>query len=185
MKKLKVLGIAVALLMTGSVMAQSKFAYISMDNVVQLMPGTAHVDSLLNRYDVDSIQPEYNSLVEQYQFKDSAYRDSTKTPASVRQQIAKELPGLIYQIQNWQQIREQALQDKQTRLLSPIYREVFDAIKLVAKEKGYTHVFNREAFLVAPDGDDLIVAVAAKLKLKVPPQLMPGYKPPTGGAVIK
>ena len=35
------------------------------------------------------------------------------------------------------------------------------------------------------EGDDLIVAVAARLKVKVPPQLMPGYKAPTGPAGIK
>lgn len=182
MKKLKVFAIAVCLLVTGSAMAQSKFGYINLDNIVSLMPAAAKIDSLLERYQADTIQPEYTSLVETYQFKDSVYRDSAsgKTPPSVRQQIAKELPGLIYQIQNWQQISQQALEAKQNKLLSPIYKEVYDAIKVVAKEKGYTHVFNREAFLVAPEGDDLIVAVAAKLKVKLPPELQPGYKPPTG-----
>ncbi len=185
MKKLKFLAIVICVLVTGSAMAQSKFGYISMESIVQLMPGTAKIDSLLERYQADTIQPEYASVVENYQFKDSVYRDSVRTSPAVRQQIAKELPGLIYQIQNWQQISQQAMEAKQNQLLSPIYKEVYDAIKAVAKEKGYTHVFNREAFLVAPDGDDLIVPVAAKLKVKVPPQLMPGYKPPTGPASLK
>jgi outer membrane protein len=185
MKKLRVFVVALALLAAGNAMSQAKFGYISIESVVQLMPGAANLDSLLNRYDVDSIQPEYNSIVEQYKFNDSLYNDSTHVPPSVRTEIAKKLPGLIYQIQNWQQIREQALQEKQSRLLAPIYKEVYDAIKAVAKEKGYTHVLTREAFLVAPDADDLIVAVAAKLKVKVPPQLMPGYKAPTGGPTIK
>ena len=78
MKKLKVLAIAVCLLVTGSAMAQSKFGYINMDNIVALMPATAKIDSLLERYQVDTIQPEYASLVEQYQFNDSLYRDSYK-----------------------------------------------------------------------------------------------------------
>jgi outer membrane protein len=182
MKKLKVFVVAVCLLVTGSAMAQSKLGYIKIDDVVSLMPGTGKIDSLLERYQLDSIQPEYTSLVQTYQFKDSVYRDSAsgKTPPAVRQQIAKELPGLIYQIQNWQQIQQQALEAKQNQLLSPIYKEVYDAIKAVAKEKGYTHVFNREAFLVVPDADDMIVPVLTKLKIKVPPQLLPGYKPPTG-----
>jgi outer membrane protein len=185
MKKLKVLAVTVCLLIAGGAMAQSKFGYISLDNVVQLMPGTVKIDSLLQKYQADTIQPEYASVVEQYQFNDSLYRDSLKTPPSVRAEIAKKLPGLIYQIQNWQQISQQAMEAKQNQLLAPIYKEVYDAIKAVAKEKGYTHVFNREAFLVAPDGDDLILAVAAKLKLKVPPQLQPGYKPPAGPAGIR
>jgi outer membrane protein len=181
MKKLKFLAVAIGLLVTGSAMAQSKLGYISVDNVVALMPAVGKIDSLLDRYNVDSIQPEYRQIIENYQFKDSIFRDSTgpkAAPASVRQQIAKELPGLIYQIQNWQQIQQQAMEAKQNQLLAPVYKDVYDAIKAVAKEKGYTHVFNKEAFLVAPDGDDMIVPVATKLKLKLPPQLQPGYKGP-------
>ena len=161
-------------------MAQTKFGYIRVDDVVALMPATAKVDSLLEIYQKDSIQPEYSNVVANYQFKDSLYRDSIKTPASVRQQLAKELPALIYQIQNWQQISQQAMEEKQNKLLAPIYTEVYTAIKAVAKEKGYTHVLNKEAFLVAPEGDDMIVAVATKLKLKLPPQLQPN-KPATPG----
>jgi outer membrane protein len=180
MKKLKVLVVAVSLLVTGSAMAQSKLGYINLDNIVALMPGTTKIDSLLELYQRDSIQPEYNRLLIDYQWNDSLYRDSLKTPPSVRSEIAKKLPGYIYQIQNWQQISQQALEAKQNQLLAPIYKEVYDAIKVVAKEKGYTHVLNRDAFIVVPDGDDLLVAVATKLKLKVPPQLQPGYKPPVG-----
>ena len=75
---------------------------------------------------------------------------------------------MLYQIQNWQQIVNQALQAKQDELLAPIYRKVYDAIKLVAKEKGYTHVLSKETLLVAPDADDISLLVAAKLKINIP-----------------
>ncbi len=132
------------------------------------MPETVKIDTLLERYQADSINPKYAQIVSLYQYKDSVYRDSVKTPPVVRRQIEEELPSLIYQIQNWQQIVNQALEARQNELLAPIYRKVYDAIKLVAKEKGYTHVFTKEAFLVAPDGDDMITAVAAKLKVTLP-----------------
>ena len=48
----------------------------------------------------------------------------------------------------------------------------------VAKTKGYTHVLSKDAFLVAPEGDDMLLAVASYLKVKLPPQLQP--KPTTG-----
>ena len=148
--------------------AQTKFGYISVDNMVGLMPETAKLDSLLQRYQADSLNPQYAQIVSLYQYKDSVYKDSVKTPPAVRKQIEQELPTLIYQIQNWQQIVNQATENKQNELLAPIYRKVYDAIKAVAKEKGYTHVFNKEAFLVAPDGDDMIAAVATKLKVPIP-----------------
>jgi len=178
MKKMKKLFTAIVLVtglcFAGSANAQTKIGYISVDNMVGLMPETAKLDSLLDRYQTDSLNPEYASLVSRYQFKDSVYRDSLKTPAAVRKEIEKELPTLIYQIQNWQQIVQQATENKQNELLAPIYRKVYDAIKAVAKEKGYTHVFNKEAFLVAPEGDDLIALVAARLKVKLPPQTPAG-----------
>ncbi|HQW43211.1 MAG: OmpH family outer membrane protein [Chitinophagaceae bacterium] len=169
MKKFfSVIVVGAGLLFAGTADAQMKAGYISVDNMVGLMPETAKLDSLLERYQADSINPQYAQIVSLYQYKDSVYKDSLKTPPAVRKQIEQELPTLIYQIQNWQQLVNQAVEAKQNELLAPIYRKVYDAIKLVAKEKGYTHVFSKEAFLVAPDGDDMIAAVAAKLKVPIP-----------------
>jgi outer membrane protein len=169
MKKfLSVIALSTGLLFAGNINAQMKAGYISVDNMVGIMPETAKLDTLLERYQTDSINPQYAQIVSLYQYKDSVYRDSLKTPPAVRKQIEQELPTLIYQIQNWQEIVKQAMDAKQNELLAPIYRKVYDAIKLVAKEKGYTHVFSKEAFLVAPDGDDMIGAVAAKLKVPIP-----------------
>jgi outer membrane protein len=169
MKKIiTVVVLAMGLLCAGNVNAQSKFGYISLETMVRIMPETAKLDSILERYQADSINPQYAQIVSLYQYKDSVYRDSLKTPPAVRKQIEQELPTLIYQIQNWQQIVNQAVEARQNELLEPIYKKVYDAIRAVAKEKGYTHVVNKEAFLVAPEGDDMILMVASKLKVKVP-----------------
>jgi outer membrane protein len=169
MKKIfSVAVLAIALLVAGESNAQTKIGYISIDNMVRIMPQTSKIDSLLERYQADSINPQYAQIVSLYQYKDSVYRDSVKTPVAVRKQIEQELPTLIYQIQNWQTIVNQAMEARQNELLAPIYNKVYDAIKLVAKEKGYTHVINKESLLVAPDGDDMITAVAAKLKVTIP-----------------
>ena len=170
MKKfLSVIVLGASLLFASTVNAQMKAGYISVDNMVSIMPETTKIDSVLERFQADSINPRYAQIVALYQYKDSIYRDTIHVaPAVVKKQIEGELPNLIYQIQNWQQIVNQELEAKQNELLAPIYRKVYDAIKLVAKEKGYTHVFTKEAFLVAPDSDDMITAVAAKLKVTIP-----------------
>lgn len=160
--------LATGLLIANNSSAQMKIGYIRIDDMVSIMPETGKIDSLLERYQADSINPKYAQIVSLYQYKDSVYRDSIKTPPVVRKQIEEELPSLIYQIQNWQQIVNQALEAKQNEYLAPIYKKVYDAVKLVAKEKGYTHVMTKEALLVAPDADDMIAAVAAKLKVTIP-----------------
>jgi outer membrane protein len=175
MKKfLTVVVLVMGVLFAGKANAQMKIGYIKIDDMVAIMPETQKIDSLLERFQADSINPKYAQIVSLYQYKDSVYRDSLKTPAVVRKQIEEELPSLIYQIQNWQQIVNQAMENKQNEYLAPIYRKVYDAIKVVAKEKGYTHVMTKEALLVAPDGDDMIGMVAAKLKVALP-------KPNPGG----
>lgn len=170
MKKfISVFVLSAGLLLAGDVSAQIKIGYIRIDDMVSIMPETAKIDSILERYQNDSINPQYAQIVSLYQYKDSIYKDTVKpAPAAVKKQIEQELPSLIYQIQNWQQIVNQAIEARQNELLAPIYRKVYDAVKLVAKEKGYTHVITKEALLVAPDGDDMIASVAAKLKVAIP-----------------
>ena len=171
MNKIKLLMVAVVILFSsGSVLAQ-KSGYIRVDAIVSIMPETARLDSLLRKYQADSINPQFAYIVQEYNRKDSIAngKDSAKTPIAVRQQIRQELEGYAYQIQNWQQITQQALQGKQQQLLEPIYRKVDNAIQAVAKENGYAYVFNAEALLVMPPGDDLLPLVAKKLNVKVPP----------------
>ena len=176
MKKLKLFTLALSLLIGAGAGAQMKAAFISIDNMVALMPETGKIDSLLDRYQADSLQPRYNYTLSEYLRKDSIVsgKDSAKTPVSVRAKIRQEMQNDVYELQNWQAIVQQAQESKQNQLLAPIYKEVFAAVQQVAKEKGYTHVFNKEALLVAPDADDIITHVAQKLKVKVPPQLLQG-----------
>jgi outer membrane protein len=86
----------------------------------------------------------------------------------VRDQHRQAMQQISYQVQNWQQIAQQAYQSKQQELLAPIYRKVIATINTVAKENGYGYVYTREALLVAPPADDLLPLVAKKLNLKVP-----------------
>ena len=149
--------------------AQVKIGYINVENVLSLMPEVGKIDSLLSRYQQDSINPQYASLIQTYQYKDSVYKDTLKPPPpAVKKQLEEELPQLINTIQNWQQIVNQAMEAKQNEFLAPLYRKIYDAIRAVAKEKGYTHVLNKDTLLVAPDADDMIASVAAKLKLTLP-----------------
>ena len=182
MKNFRVFAVAFFLLIAGNAGAQMKIGYISIGDMVSLMPETAKIDSLIEKYQNDSLQPEYSYTLAEFLRKDSMVngRDSTKTPAAVRAQVREELQGLGYKLQNWQAYAQQITESKQQELLAPIYRKVIDAVKQVAKEKGYTHVFNKESLLVAPEGDDMLIVVAEKLKVKLPPQIKPGVSNKTG-----
>ena len=96
-------------------------------------------------YQRDTVGKEYMSLFQTYQYKDSIYGDSTHPlPPAVKAQYRKDIEELTQTLQNWQQIANQAIQNKQNQLLAPVMRKIQDAIQTVAKEKGYTYVVSRE-----------------------------------------
>ncbi len=179
MKKLKLLIVAGVLFVAGSASAQMKIGYINLDNVVALMPETKKIiDTLLPKFQTDSLNPQLTYYVTEFQRKDSILRvDSVRLPKQVKDQMRAEMEDYANIVQNWQAYVQQVLEGKRDQMLGPVYQKVYDAVKTVAKEKGYTHVLTKEAFLVAPDTDDLLLVVAAKLKLKLPPQAQPGGAP--------
>src|SRR5215467_5145817 len=182
MKKIiPVLMILCALLAATTSESQAKIGYIRIDDMVSLMPETAKIDTLLSKYQSDSLNTTLNNIVQEYQYKDSMLTkvDTTKTPKQVLTQLRNDVNVLAYQIQNWQNLAGQAYQNKQQQLLAPLYNKAITAVRTVAKEKGYTYVVSKDAFLVAPDGDDLLPAVAAKLGVKVPPNAA-AQRPLTG-----
>lgn len=150
--------------------AQAKLGYMSIDQMVSIMPEAGKIDTALGKYQSDSLNQTLNTIVQEYQYKDSLLNksDTSKTPKSVLTQLRTDVNVLAYQIQNWQNLAGQAYQAKQEQLLAPIYNKVGTALRQVAKEKGYAYVLNKDVFLVAPDGDDLLPLVAAKLGVKLP-----------------
>ena len=182
MKKLKLLAIIACLLIAGSNVIAQKTGYIRVDDMVVLLPETKKLDSLIQRFQADSLNPQFAYLVQEYNRKDSMIntRDSVKLSPVVRGQIRQELEGIAYQVQNWQAYVQQATENKQQQFLAPLYRKVLEAINTVAKEAGYTYVYNKEALLVAPTADDILPLVAKKLNVKLPvsAQAGTGTKPP-------
>lgn len=158
-------------------MAQ-KTGYISLDQVIGIMPEVARIDSLMQKYQADTINTEFASLVEQYNYKDSILTktDTTKMPTALRKQYRSDLEGIAYQVQNWQAISQQAYQAKQGTLLQPVYAKVLAAIQNVSREKGYTYVYDKSVLVIAPNGDDLLPAVAQKLGIKLPANVQVGLR---------
>lgn len=171
MKKISsLLVMALGLFAATNSQAQTKIGYINVDQMVSLMPETAKIDTVLQKYQSDSLNQTLNNIVQEYQYKDSMLNkvDTSKTPKQVLTQLRTDVNVLAYQIQNWQSLAGQAYQSKQEQLLAPVYQKVATALRTVAKEKGYTYVLSKDAFLVAPDGDDLLPSVATKLGVKLP-----------------
>jgi len=153
--------------------AQTKIGYFNSDQMLSLMPEKQKIDSVLGRYQNDSINSTLNRIVKEYQDKDSLLTktDTSKTAKPVLNQLRTDVSVLAYQIQNWQALSNQAMNNKAGQMYAPLYNRIDIALKQVAKEKGYVYILSKQIFVVAPDGDDLLPLVATKLGVKIPNSL--------------
>ncbi len=172
-KVITVFVVSMGLLFSGiNANAQNKAGHISVDQVVSIMPELKKIDTLLQKFQVDSINTELSYLAQEYSHKDSLLnknKDSAKIPSPIRNQYRQDIQNITYKVQNWEAYTQQEMERKQNELLAPIYKKVQDAINAVAKENGYGYVYKSEALIVAPQADDLLPLVAKKLNIKLPP----------------
>jgi outer membrane protein len=179
MNKFKIFLIAAALVFSSSVAMAQKTGYIDVNVVIQIMPDAARIDSLMEKFQADSLGKQFDILVADYKYRDSllSSKDTLTMPPSVKLQHQQTMQQTAYQIQNWQSISQQYYQGKQNQLLEPVYRKVMAAVQAVAKEKGYSYVYDKSVLIIGPTGDDLLPAVAQKLNIKVPAQVPIGVNP--------
>lgn len=158
--------------------AQSKIGYISTEELVSIMPETAKADSNLQQF--------RGALIQNAQDKQSALetaiekfnKDSVSMTSAVKDVRRGELQKMLQDLQTEDQRIQQQLQQRQQELITPINRKAFDAIQSVAKESGYTYIFEKGALLVAPPGDDVLPLVAKKLNVKLPAGAQRGAQQP-------
>jgi len=175
MKKLIVAGIMV--FSTFAVSAQQKVGYISIDELIGVMPEAAKADAELKEYQA-SLAQQGQDLMQELTDKDSAFvKDSTKLTNSMKEIKRNELITLYQRVQNWNQQAQDMYQTKAQQLIAPIHDKALETVKQIAKENGYSYVLESAAVLVGPPGDNLLQAAKKKLGIK---DSAPAAKPASG-----
>jgi outer membrane protein len=177
MKKL-LLGAVMALgIMSAS--AQTKIGYINTDELMSIMPEAAKINTDMTEYQTSlqqqgqTLKLEFDKKVEQYNI------DSAKLSASMKEIRRDELVKLYGRLQNYDQEAQEKAQKYAQDKIAPVRTKALEAIKTVAKERGYNYVIDDAAntLLVMPPADDLLPMVKAKLGIKDPPAAPAGTKP--------
>jgi outer membrane protein len=153
-----------------SVHAQVKIGYISSQDLISMMPETKIADSTLQDYRAALVQDAQDKQNAFYAAVDSFNRDSVHMTDAEKSVKKADLASTSQELSNENQYIQQQLQQKQQELLAPINKKAVDAIQAVAKENGYTFIFEKDALVVSPPGTDILPLVAKKLNLKVPEQ---------------
>jgi outer membrane protein len=170
MKKLfKVALVIAGMLFAGNFAnAQAKIGYINFQSLVTQMPEVKTIKTTLDVYQkqfIDQLTTMNTELTTKGQ--DFQKNSGTMTDA-VRSVKQSELQDLQKRMQDYQTDAQQKVEAKSNELEKPIIDKARAAVAAVAKEKGYTYVFDssQTQLLVSPDGDDLLAAVKLKLGLK-------------------
>lgn len=179
MKKfLAVVLVAMGLLSAGAVKAQPKFGYISSQELLSIMPETRKADSSLQQLraalyqNAQDKEAKLNADIQKFN------EDTLKMSEAVKTVKRQELQKAYQELAGEEQRINDQLQQKQQELIVPIQKKANDAVQAVAKEAGYTYVFEKEALIVAPPGDDILQLVAKKLNIKVPGPTTPATQQP-------
>jgi len=159
------------LLITAMPLSAQKYGHLNLGNVVALMPETKLADDSLAAYQKSLIgkgeqmakafQDNYNVFVRDYQ-------SGEFTPAQLRKReetLTAERDAIVA----YDAEIKQLVQQRREELLMPIFERVQVILDAVAKDNGYTLVFDSSVFntlLFAQDQDDLMPLVKKALGIK-------------------
>ena len=170
MKKALISILMTILLASVGTYAQNKMAYVSVEEVVQLMPEYKKAMADMAQFD-SALQINYAETVREFNRQDSLFKaDSTKWSSAIRTANREKMKKLLIELQGFEQSYQQQMQQRQEELMTPVAQKANELVQEVAKAGGYTYVFRREALLVQPDADDLLPAVRRKLGVAAPPK---------------
>jgi outer membrane protein len=174
----------------GLVQAQTlKLGYTNIELIIANMPET--------KYAQQELQTHERKLQEQYQVKYS-YAQSKQEEAAQKKQQGKltpdqekaaidELKKLEEEIKQFAEESQTSLAKKRETLFGPIIEKVQKAVDDLAKEEGYTYVFNTgtgqggSVLLHAPPQDNITEKVLKKLGITLPKEDPAGNKPAATG----
>lgn len=175
--KTKFLIIAIALTaitFTATAQGDLKIGYTTPDYILNQLPEAKQIEAdLKSREKV--LQNQLQAKYKEYETKVADYQANVESwDELIRSDKEQELTSLQQSLQRFQGEAEQSLMKKREELLKPAYEKIGKAIEDVAKENGYSHIFNLGApgldiLLFARQEDDVTSLVLKKLGITPPP----------------
>ncbi|MBO4581139.1 MAG: OmpH family outer membrane protein [Bacteroidales bacterium] len=171
MKRLAFIVTFIALFFLGfNAQAQTKvkLAHINSSELMKIMPGIDTAQKILEDYQTQ-LQDELKAMYSEYEKKAMDFQDKQATMSQSLQQVKiKELQDLESRIKTFESSAQEDFQNKQEETLTPIIDRAKAAISEVAKELGYTYVFDTSlgVLLYQEESDNIFEAVKKKIGIK-------------------
>jgi len=167
---LRLLVITLLLFSGTTVNAQNfKFGHINSQELLSLMPERDSAQAKIQQYakdlegELEIMNVEYNNKLNDY-----IEKQDVLTPL-VKQTKEQELAEFQKRIQDFQANAQQDLQQQEAQMIQPIIQKAEKAIKDVAKENGFTYIFDLargSVIYFSEQSEDILPRVLEKLGLE-------------------
>ncbi|MCQ2153511.1 MAG: OmpH family outer membrane protein [Bacteroidales bacterium] len=166
----KILLIAAMALVSATGFAQNKFAYVNFTELVQLMPEMDEVRTKINAIQKEAgetyqgMETTFNKLYQEYEAQSKVGWSSQ----TIREDKEKELTQIQQRMQDYIQNFQAELQQSQQELMVPVYNKAQETVNKIAKDGGYTIIFDRGTVLYISETQCTDITVAARKALSIP-----------------
>lgn len=160
-----VVAVFVVLMLTGSRVNAQKIGYVDLQELMQQMTEYKKANTDMEAFG-KSLEDELKKMSDEFQKKLLDYQKNEKTmQEAIKEMRQKDLQDMQTRIQEFQQAAQENMRKKEAELLKPIIEKAKNAISQVAKEAGYSYVFDSSTsgFLYKPESDNVIALVKKKL----------------------
>lgn len=146
-----------------------KFGYINSLELLDAMPEKKAADTELEKYG-DNLYASLEKMYGEYQKKIQDYQKQAQEGklSEIDQEFkAKEIQDLEKRIQDFQDGADEKVGNKRQTLYKPLIDKINKAIEEVAKEGGYTYIFDSStgSILHADESENIIGTLKKKLGL--------------------
>lgn len=167
MKKSLIVLLVALLAIGGNAFAQKnvKLGHVSSAELMQIIPGKDSAQAILQKEAAEMeeqmkmMQAEIEQRTNKYQEKQAEWSEL------IRQSEEKAIRDMYTRYEEFGQNAQQQLQARQEELMKPLLDRAKKAIEDVAKENGYTYIFDSTTLLYQQDSDDVMPLVKKKLGL--------------------
>ena len=168
MKKTVQFGSMVLFLLFAVVSVQAqKYGYINTADILAAMPEVKQAETSIENFS-NQLQKKGEAEVAKLQAKFGKIQEDMqagKLSPLQQQEAQKELEADQAGLAKFEQDMMSQINNKRQSVLQPIYDKLNKAISDVAKEKGYTMIFDKTVLLYSEPGDDVSALVKTKLGL--------------------
>jgi outer membrane protein len=150
-------------------MKVQKLGYVNSMELLDAMPEKKPADAELEKYGND-LYTNLEKMYNEYQKKVAEFQKGMqdRTLSEIDQEFkANEIQSLEKRISDFQDQAEEKVAKKRQALYSPIIDKINKAIQEVAKQDGYTYIFDLSAgmILYADESENLIETLKKKLNI--------------------